>query len=50
MAQTWMTRQLAELKIDLTNVDINIGYDTDSQSRNKSKIPDDTRENNLPPT
>ena len=45
-----MTRELAGLEVDLTNVDINSGYITYSQVRNKSQIPDAARENNLPST
>ena len=50
MAQSWMTRELAELAVDLHTVDINSGYTTHSQSRNNYQIPDATRENNLPST
>ena len=45
-----MTRELAELEVDLTNVDINGGYAIHIQPKNKSQIPDATRENNLTST
>ena len=50
MAQLLMTRELAGLEIDLTNVDINSSCATHSQLRNKSQIPDVARENNLTST
>ena len=43
-----MTRELAGLDIDLTNVDSNSGYATFSELKNKSQVPDVARENNLP--
>ena len=48
MAQPQMTRELAGLEIDLTNVDINCGHATHSHLRNKSQIPKVFGENNLP--
>ena len=45
-----MTRELAGLQKDLANVDINSGYATHSQVRNKYQIPDAAGESNLPPT
>ena len=50
MAKPWMTRELAGLDIGLTSVDINSGYATHSESRNKSQIPDAAREDNVPST
>ena len=43
-----MTRESTGLEIELTNVDINSGYATYSQWKNKSYIPNTAGEDNLP--
>ena len=50
MAQPWMNRILAGLEVDLTSVDINSNYATQSKSRSKLKIPGTPKEKCLPST
>ena len=50
MAQLWMIRELARLKVDFTSVDINNSYATHSKLSNKSQTPGVAEENNLWPT
>ena len=49
MAQPWMTRELAGLEVDFTHANIDNSYNTCNKLRNKSKIPDAAKENNLAP-
>ena len=47
MAQPQVTRELAGLEVDLTNVSINSGYATCIQSKSDYQILDAAGENNL---
>ena len=46
MPQPQMIKELVGLEVDLASIDINSSYATHSNSRNKSHIPDASKDNN----